>query len=350
VWGTTTQLKLAYGASNYVTGLVGSDGTTTFVNSGGDFNLYTGAASGAIFRLGSQTGDGGQLRVRSNSKDIAVLGDSGAANDGMLALFNSDGTTCNVFIRSNGTSYINGGNVGIGTTGPISKLQIQNGDNQNGSLGITQLALSYNTGGYAHFIRTRHNSSAANNAIDFYTSDGTQNGVFPTNAVLGLSINNGNVGIGTTGPGNKLSVATGNVGLDQGYSIGDQTYPSQGFFPKFDTAYSGVINSYGGLYFNIDADNNSTAQVFQIGVNNTGVSGTPLVTVQESGNVGIGTTSPTISDGTGLHLAGKILRIETSKTPAGSGAGNAGEICWDSDFLYVCVTTNSWRRVALSAF
>lgn len=69
------------------------------------------------------------------------------------------------------------------------------------------------------------------------------------------------------------------------------------------------------------------------------------------GNVGIGTTSPTISDGVGLHLAGKILRIGTSKTPASAGAaGNAGEICWDADYLYVCVATNTWKKVGISTW
>jgi hypothetical protein len=71
------------------------------------------------------------------------------------------------------------------------------------------------------------------------------------------------------------------------------------------------------------------------------------VVINTNGNVGIGTTSPTISDGVGLHLAGKILRIGTSKTPASAGAaGNAGEICWDADYLYVCIATNMWRRIA----
>lgn len=68
-------------------------------------------------------------------------------------------------------------------------------------------------------------------------------------------------------------------------------------------------------------------------------------------NVGIGLTSPTISDGTGLHLAGKILRIGTAKTPASAGAtGNPFEVCVDSNFLYICVGTNSWKRAALSVW
>jgi hypothetical protein len=45
------------------------------------------------------------------------------------------------------------------------------------------------------------------------------------------------------------------------------------------------------------------------------------------------------------------LRLNNSRTPASSTAtGNAGEICWDSSYIYVCVTANNWRRVALSTF
>lgn len=54
------------------------------------------------------------------------------------------------------------------------------------------------TDDYAHFIHTRHNNSATLNAIDFYTSDGTQNGTFPTNAIHGFTIENTNLLIGTT--------------------------------------------------------------------------------------------------------------------------------------------------------
>jgi len=75
---------------------------------------------------------------------------------------------------------------------------------------------------------------------------------------------------------------------------------------------------------------------------------TDLVTVDKSGNIGVGTTSPSISDGVGIHISGKILRIATSKSPASGGTGNAGEICWDSSYLYVCTATNTWKRVALT--
>ena len=43
--------------------------------------------------------------------------------------------------------------------------------------------------------------------------------------------------------------------------------------------------------------------------------------------------------------------IITNKTVAASATtGIKGEIAWDSSYLYVCVATNTWRRVALSSF
>lgn len=52
-----------------------------------------------------------------------------------------------------------------------------------------------------------------------------------------------------------------------------------------------------------------------------------------------------------LDVSGNDIRIRTSQTPASaSAAGNAGEICWDSNYVYVCVATNTWKRAALSSW
>jgi hypothetical protein len=49
--------------------------------------------------------------------------------------------------------------------------------------------------------------------------------------------------------------------------------------------------------------------------------------------------------------AGDTLRIMTSRTPSSStDNGFAGEICWDSDYIYLCISTNSWKRIGLSTF
>ncbi len=74
---------------------------------------------------------------------------------------------------------------------------------------------------------------------------------------------------------------------------------------------------------------------------------TPILTVKSGGIVGIGTPSPVLS-GTGkLHMAADTVRLDTARTPATAGAaGNPGELCWDANSLYVCIATNTWRRIA----
>jgi hypothetical protein len=45
------------------------------------------------------------------------------------------------------------------------------------------------------------------------------------------------------------------------------------------------------------------------------------------------------------------IRIRGSRTPANSSdIGNAGDICWDSDYIYVCVAANTWKRAAISTW
>ncbi len=47
----------------------------------------------------------------------------------------------------------------------------------------------------------------------------------------------------------------------------------------------------------------------------------------------------------GLAVTNDSIRIVNSKTPSSStDTGDVGQICWDADYLYVCVASNSWRR------
>jgi hypothetical protein len=53
---------------------------------------------------------------------------------------------------------------------------------------------------------------------------------------------------------------------------------------------------------------------------------------------------------THVLVQGGILNIK-GKTPSSSSAtGRTGDIAWDSNYFYVCVATNTWKRVALSTW
>lgn len=75
--------------------------------------------------------------------------------------------------------------------------------------------------------------------------------------------------------------------------------------------------------------------------------GTERLRVDSSGRVSIGTTSPSSL----LDINSDKIRLRTAKTPASaSDTGNAGDICWDANYVYVCVATNTWKRSALSTW
>lgn len=53
----------------------------------------------------------------------------------------------------------------------------------------------------------------------------------------------------------------------------------------------------------------------------------------------------------GLIVDTDSVRIMKSKTPASAvDIGTEGDICWDSEYVYVCVATDSWKRSPLSSW
>jgi len=189
------------------------------------------------------------------------------------------------------------------------------------STNYERLSLKYNAAATAYQIGTEKGSAGGVAQPLQFQTDGT------TRATITAT---GNVGIGTTSPESGLHVS-GVLGSN------NTTYDSAAALKLTNTSgnswllTSGVVGVINGS--------------FCIRKANTAL---PAVTIAgTTNNVGIGTTSPSAL----LDVNSDTVRVRTARTPASAtAAGNAGDICWDADYIYVCTATNTWKRTAISTW
>ena len=192
----------------------------------------------------------------------------------------------------------------VSTTGTYGGMLLRNGDdNQAQKATWPQIQFGWNgTSQYSHFIRTRHNTAATDNGIDFYVCNGTQNNSLTSGVVHGLTVDIDGVGIGTSSPEAMLHVKRGtssgesNVYI-QAYSddagnraalfLGTPHANSTTSQPKCAIIADAVSWSRANLHFCLEGTaNNGSAY-------RASTSNSRMMIDGISGNVGIGTTSPT---------------------------------------------------------
>ena len=264
------------------------DSVKLSIGTSDDFNMFF---NGTDTTLQNITGDLNILN-KANDKDINLQTDNGSG--GVATYIKLDGSTTNAL-------FLNPGNVGIGTTSPATKLHIA--DVSTPTIRIEDTTNNKNLQLF-HDNNNSYIRSSTGSQLRFQTNGGNDRMLIDTS---------GNVGIGTTDPssfnsrGRNLVV---NSDGDTGITISANSTSSSTLL--FADAFGGTggTATYRGV---VEYDHANDSMAFS-------TAAAYRMRIDSSGNVGIGTTSPTEK----LEVVGNIRIDSTSAAQLflDSAAGN----------------------------
>jgi hypothetical protein len=298
-------LDIQTSSTNLGLRLGNTNGTNWDFYSYNDSNLYINNATGTVLTILNSNGNVGigtaapgyKLQVNGDAAFFSAAGSlnsiitQGSEGKGRFYLY--DGGNATIALQTNGPSYFNAGNVGIGTTAPTSPLHISSATNKTITLDYTAGSGSYS---WASFRQSgteqfRIWGSYSDGYLSFYNDQ--------VSAHQFTLASSGNVGIGTTSPVEKLDVRGGayiNGGTnDNAYDA--TLYVTANSSNDWGIFVSKPSHDY-GIISQVANGSDFGFSVYDGTTHNFRVKGNGTTLIQ--GNVGIGTTSP----GDKLSLAG----------------------------------------------
>ena len=317
-------------------------------------NSLLGAGSGAgvlIRNSNTTTNSYANLDFRANNADGRIAYQyKGATNQGDFH-----------FITDNTSSPIsamvikNDGKIGIGTTSPIRKFVVSNA----GASGI-EIQPNY-TAGVNEILSFDRTSGATAYETMRFNGGGFQFQIGGTEKMRITPV--GNVGIGTTNPvDNYASGVTGDPtklavlgGTSTGYTEVAHFAAGSDSNDTGATVRIGHIGNDRGMFIKAGRGTSDQAKAL-LGVRTSSNTDETVLTMQQGGNVGIGTTSPTydLSVAGGIEAGGKVTYSKsygslntTGNAVAGLTTGSNGN---SAGFTFTCYGHGGYQKVVYSCF
>ena len=254
------------------------------------------------------------LRILRSTSTNQGLGGfyEGSSNQGELFLLKGD-NTISTLINSDGDSYINGGNLGIGTSSPSKKLEVSGAANA--------IIQSTDTAGAGSFLRMLADVTAENlinwdkdTDLRFATSDSD----FANFSEKMRITSAGNLGVGNTNPSQAFVVkdgivvtgatseaasTTGDYILAVGKNAGDKSLHTQGDILCDGDIFLGNTAGVGSSKLSVETSAGARGIGFR---DSAGIAGTKALilfsTTTEVGSISISTTATSYNTGSDYRL------------------------------------------------
>jgi len=216
------------------------------------------------------------------------------------------------------------GNVGIGTTSPFGLLHVNGGDSYFGSEANVATSIIF------------RRNAATRGSIGTYNSQLEFSGGSTLGAGHMVITSGGSVGIGTTSPSDKFSVSSGSgasMSITTGQAAGSVASPLD-----MTLNFRGYADGIKGQIKSRDVSANLVDGVLIFSTANTSNVLTENMRITATGNVGIGTTSPTLAT---LQVNGNVWANSFTGSFSGSIANINGTTNYVSKFTSANVIGNS---------
>jgi hypothetical protein len=113
---------------------------------------------------------------------------------------------------------------------------------------------------------------------------------------------------------------------------------------RWSTVYTQYLNVTNGISGDLTVTGNLSAATVttpELTVNTIQSDDSTVVNIQD----GVEVDGDILANGD-VSVGGILSSLPQTKTAVSTGT--TGQICWDSDYIYVCTATNTWKRVALT--